>query len=257
MAGEYVLTERHGRAGLVTLNRPRALNALSTALMGELVAALEAYDDDPAVGAMVITGHRRAFAAGADVTEMAGASTADMLASKLLALWDRIRSLRKPVIAAVSGYALGGGAELAMMCDMIVASETAVFGQPEVNLGVIPGAGGTQRLVRTLGKALAMEVVLNDRRLSAQEALQHGLINHVYPLETYLDEALALANQIAARAPLAIQLAKESINRAFELSLSEGLAFERRSFVALFSTEDQREGMEAFLDKRKPQWKGR
>lgn len=256
MTGELITTEVRGRAGLVTLNRPRALNALSTALMGELVTALEAYDADPAIGAMVITGHKRAFAAGADVAEMAGASAAEMLHSRLLALWDRISSLRKPVIAAVSGYALGGGAELAMMCDMIVASETAVFGQPEVNLGVIPGAGGTQRLVRALGKALAMEVVLNDRRLSAEEALQHGLINHVYPLDTYLDEALELANQIATRAPLAVQLAKESINRAYELSLSEGLAFERRSFVALFSTEDQHEGMDAFLNKRDPHWKG-
>jgi enoyl-CoA hydratase len=179
-----------------------------------------------------------------------------MLTSDAIAWFDRIMTIKKPVIAAVSGYALGGGCELAMSCDMIIASESAVFGQPEINLGVIPGAGGTQRLIRAVGKALAMEIVLNDRRLTAQEAYQFGLVNRVYPVESYLDEALTLANQIAARAPLAVRLAKESINKAHETQLSEGLAVERRNFYFLFATEDQKEGMDAFLNKRPAEWKG-
>lgn len=257
MAYEYIETETHDRAGLVRLNRPRALNALNSALMGELADALAAFDADPAIGAMVIAGHRRAFAAGADIEEMAGASAVDMLTTDRIGGWDRVAGMRKPLIAAVSGYALGGGCELAMMCDLIVASETAVFGQPEINLGVIPGAGGTQRLVRAVGKSLAMEIILNDRRLSAEEALHHGLVNHVYPTDRYLEEALALANQIAARAPLAVRLAKDAINRAYEMTLAEGLAYERRNFYFLFGTEDQAEGMSAFLEKRAPEWKGR
>ena len=179
-----------------------------------------------------------------------------MLTSDLIGAWDRIAQMHKPIIAAVSGYALGGGCELAMMCDMIVASETAIFGQPEINLGVIPGAGGTQRLVRAVGKALAMEIILNDRRLTAEEAYQFGLVNSVYPVETYLEEALKLANEIAVRAPLAIRMAKEAVNKAYEMTLAEGLMFERRSFYFLFSTVDQVEGMDAFLNKRQPEWKG-
>lgn len=251
-----ILTGVHDRVGLIRLNRPEALNALNGELMRELVAALRAFDDDPDIGAMVITGSDRAFAAGADIKEMASRTAVEMLHSDMIGTWDAVAAMKKPVIAAVSGYALGGGAELALMCDMIVASETAVFGQPEINLGVIPGAGGTQRLARTIGKALAMEMVLNDRRLSAEEALQRGLVNYVYPVETYLDEALRLANEIAARAPVAVRLAKEAVNKAFELPLAEGLAFERRNFYFLFATSDQKEGMDAFIGKRKPEWKG-
>ncbi|HEC22557.1 MAG TPA: enoyl-CoA hydratase [Chloroflexi bacterium] len=257
MSYEYILTEVHDRAGLIRLNRPRVLNALNVALMNELADALAAFDADEAVGAMVITGNNRAFAAGADIEEMAPRSAVEMLTADMISGWDRIAQMRKPVIAAVSGYALGGGCELAMMCDMIVASETAVFGQPEINLGIIPGAGGTQRLIRAVGKALAMEIILNDRRLSADEAYQFGLVNRVYPVDSYLDEALRLANEIAARAPIAVRLAKESVNKAYEMTLSEGLAFERRNFYFLFSTEDQKEGMDAFLKRRDPQWKGR
>jgi enoyl-CoA hydratase len=256
MAYEFILTETHDRVGLVRLNRPRALNALSSALIHELADALAAFDADPAIGAMVITGSDRAFAAGADIKEMSGATSVMMLTSDRIGEWDRIAGMKKPVIAAVSGIALGGGCELAMMCDMIVASESAVFGQPEINLGVIPGAGGTQRLIRAVGKALAMEMILNDRRLTAQEAYRFGLVNRVYPVESYLDEALKLANEIAARAPLAIRLAKESVNKAYEMTLKEGLAYERRNFYFLFSSEDQKEGMDAFVSKRRAEWKG-
>ena len=206
---------------------------------------------------MVITGSDRAFAAGADIKEMATSSAVDMLTRDYIGSWDGVARTHKPVIAAVSGFALGGGCELAMMCDMIVASETAVFGQPEINLGVMPGAGGTQRLIRTVGKAIAMEMILNDRRITASEAYQWGLVNRVYPIEAYLDEAVGLANELAARAPIAIRLAKESVNKAYEMTLSEGLNFERRNFYFLFSSEDQKEGMDAFVNKRRPQWKGK
>lgn len=256
MEHRTILTGVHDRVGLIRLNRPDALNALSGELMSELVGALIVFDEDPRIGAMVITGSDRAFAAGADIKEIASRSAVEMLRHDPIGAWDAVAGMKKPLIAAVSGYALGGGAELAMMCDMIVASETAVFGQPEINLGVIPGAGATQRLARTVGKALAMEMVLNDRRLSADEALRLGLVNYVYPVETYLDEALTLANEIAARAPVAVRLAKEAVNKAFELPLAEGLAFERRNFYFLFATNDQKEGMDAFAGKRKPEWKG-
>ncbi|MEW6569032.1 MAG: enoyl-CoA hydratase-related protein [Chloroflexota bacterium] len=257
MTSALIISEIHDRAGLIRLNRPEALNALNRQLMGDLVQALRAFDADPQVGAIVITGDARAFAAGADITEMAQASSVDMLTSEHISLFDQVAGIKKPIIAAVSGWCLGGGCELAMACDMIVASETAKFGQPEINLGVIPGAGGTQRLTRAVGKALAMEMVLNNRTLSAQEALHYGLVNHVVALESHLDEALKLANEIAARAPLAVRLGKEAVNRAFETPLSEGIAHERRAFYFLFSTEDQKEGMQAFLEKRKPEWKGR
>lgn len=256
MSYENVIVEVHDRAGLIRLNRPDALNALTTGLMAELADALAVFDADPAVGAVVITGSERAFAAGADIKEMASASAVDMLRQDYVGGWNVVAGMNKPVIAAVSGYALGGGFELALMCDMIVASESAVFGLPEVNLGVMPGAGGTQRLVRAVGKALAMEMILNDRRLKAEDACRFGLVNHVYPADHMLEEALKLANQIAARAPLAVQLAREAINKAFEMTLAEGLEFERRSFYFLFSTQDQKEGMDAFVEKRPPEWKG-
>jgi len=253
-----VLTEKlEGGVGLIRLNRPKQLNALNRQVLALLAEALARFDEDEEVGCIVITGDERAFAAGADIREMAEATPVTMLQEGFIDLFDRLRAVRKPVIAAVSGWALGGGCELAMACDMIVASETARFGQPEINLGIIPGAGGTQRLTRAVGKALAMEIVLNDRRLTAQEALQYGLVNRVVPTDRYLEEAIRLARQIAARAPLAVRLAKEAVNKAHELSLSEGLAFERRSFYVLFATEDQKEGMRAFLEKRKPRWTGR
>ncbi len=252
-----ILTETRGRAGLVRIHRPQALNALNSTVMAELVEALETFDADPAIGAMVITGDEWAFSAGADIKELADASAIDMLLRDAIARWDRLRRMKKPLIAAVSGWCLGGGNELAMACDMIVASETARFGQPEINIGVIPGAGGTQRLVRAVGKAVAMEMILNSRTLSAEEAWQYGLVNRVVPPERCLDEALALANEIADRAPLAVRLAKEAVNGAFEWSLSEGIAAERRSFYLLFASQDQKEGMAAYLEKRKPEWKGK
>ncbi len=254
---QYIIVEKQDGVGLVRFNRPKALNALSPELMEELGQALTAFDADPEVGAIVLTGNQRAFAAGADIKAMATASATDMLLNDLIEKWETINRIKKPVIAAVSGYALGGGFELAMACDMIVASESAQFGQPEINLGVIPGFGGTQRLTRAVGKALAMEMVLLDRRLSAEEARQFGLVNHVFPVEVYLEEALKLAKRLARQAPVAVRLGKEAVNKAFELSLQEGLAFERRAFHLLFATEDQKEGMAAFVEKRRPHWKGR
>jgi len=256
MTYENILTRAEGRVGIVQLNRPRALNALNRELMTELMDALTAFDADPAVGCMVITGGERAFAAGADIKEMAAATPAMMMTNSFIDLWDRLRRVGKPVIAAVSGFALGGGCELAMACDMIVASETAQFGQPEINLGVIPGAGGTQRMTLAVGKAVAMEMVLNGRYLSAEEALRHGLVNRVYPIEVYLEEAVRLAGEIAARAPVAIRLAKEAVNAAFEMPLRAGMDYERRLFYMLFSTADQKEGMDAFINKRTAQWTG-
>lgn len=256
MSYEHILTRVEGRAGIVQLNRPKALNALNRELMTELVDALVAFDRDPAVGCMVLTGSQRAFAAGADIKEMAAATPATMMTNSFIDLWDRLRGVGKPIIAAVSGYALGGGCELAMACDLIVASETAQFGQPEINLGVIPGAGGTQRMTLAVGKAIAMEMVLNARYLSAAEAQHHGLVNRVYPVEVYLEEAVRLANEIAARAPIAVRLAKEAVNAVFEMPLQAGLDHERRLFYLLFGTNDQKEGMDAFIAKRKPEWSG-
>lgn len=254
---ELILTEINDRVALLTLNRPQAMNALNAALMLELMDTLEEMDADDSVGAIVLTGSPRAFAAGADIKEMADASSVEMLLKGHISPFDRITKISKPIIAAVSGWCLGGGNELAMSCDMIVASESAVFGQPEINLGVIPGAGGTQRLTRAVGKALAMEVVLNDRKLSAEEALHYGLVNRVTPNERYLEEALSLASEIAARAPLALRMGKEAVNRAFETHLADGIAEERQAFYFLFSSEDQKEGMRAFSEKRKPEWKGK
>ena len=255
---EHIVVERPTEGvGLVRLNKPRTFNALTEPLMRELTHALGALEADESVRCIVITGTKRVFAAGADIKEMAQATPVELMQKNFIGRWEQIRQVSKPIVAAVSGYALGGGCELALACDMIVASETAVFGQPEINLGVIPGAGGTQRLARTIGKALTMEMVLNDRRLSAEEAARFGLVNRVASVETYLDEAIQLAAEIAARAPIAVRLAKDAVNMALETTLSTGLAYERNHFYALFATEDQKEGMAAFLEKRKPEWKGR
>jgi enoyl-CoA hydratase len=252
-----ILVETRGRVGLVRLNRPQALNALNAAIRIELVQALTDFDRDPEIGAMVVAGDDRAFAAGADIKEMADSSAVEMIQRDTISTFDGLRKIRKPVIAAVSGWCLGGGNELAMSCDMIVASESARFGQPEINLGVIPGAGGTQRLTRAVGKALAMEMVLNNRTLTAAEAQEYGLVNRVVPVERYLEESLELAEQIAARAPLAVRLGKEAVNHAFESFLSDGLKDERRSFYFLFASQDQKEGMQAFIEKRSAEWEGK
>ena len=254
---EMILTETRGSVGLITLNRPKAMNALNNQLLREVMEALEAFDKEDGVGAMVITGNEKFFAAGADIKEMADKSLKEMKDSDHTAVFDRIRTIRKPVIAAVSGWALGGGCEIAMSCDMIVASETAKFGQPEITIGVIPGAGGTQRLTRAVGKAIAMEMILNNRTLTAQEASQFGLVNRVVPVQACLDEALKLAAEIASRAPLAVRAAKRMINLSYEESLTTGLAEEKQAFYNLFATEDQKEGMLAFVEKRKPEWKGK
>lgn len=253
---QNILIRTEGKVGIIQLNRPKVLNALNREIMSEVSDALEAFDDSKEIGCIVLTGNERAFAAGADIDRMAEATPLTMQENSFIDYWDRLGKIGKPVIAAVSGYALGGGCELAMACDLIVASETAAFGQPEINLGVIPGAGGTQRLTRAVGKALAMEIILNGRFLTAEEALRYGLVNRVAPVELYLEEALKLAAEIAARAPVAVRLAKEAVNAAFESSLQTGLAYERQLFYTLFATEDQKEGMDAFLNKRKPQWKG-
>ena len=252
-----ILTDIRDRVALLRLNRPEAMNALNTPLMIELMDKLEELDADEKIGALVLTGDERAFAAGADIKEMAESSSIELLLKGHISPFDRIRGISKPVIAAVSGWCLGGGCELAMSCDMIVASENARFGQPEINLGVMPGAGGTQRLTRAVGKVLAMEMVLNNRTLTAEEALRRGLVNKVIPVERYLDEAITLAAEVAAHAPLAVRMAKEAINRAFETHLADGLAEERQAFYFLFSSEDQKEGMRAFGEKRKPNWKGK
>lgn len=251
-----ILVETHDKVGLVRLNRPQAMNALNNELLAELMDALSNFDQDPGIGAIVITGSERAFAAGADIKEMADATAVEMLQQNRVGQFDRLRLIKKPVIAAVSGWCLGGGCEIAMACDMIIAAESARFGQPEITIGVIPGAGGTQRLTRAVGKAMAMEMILNNRTLTAEEAQRFGLVNRVVPVERYLDEALGLAAEIASRAPMAIRLAKEAILQAFETSLTDGLADERRAFYLLFATQDQKEGMAAFIEKRKPDWKG-
>ena len=257
MPYELILVETHGQVGLITINRPQAMNALNNQLMRELMDALEAFDKNDAIGAMVIGGNEKAFAAGADIKEMADRTIEQMMDRDHVAVFGRIRTIRKPVIAAVSGWALGGGCEVALSCDMIVASESAKFGLPEVTIGVIPGAGGTQRLVRAVGKALSMEMILNNRTLSAQEALQFGLVNRMVPVSDFLNEALKLAEEIAARAPLAVRAAKKMINQSYERFLSDGLEQEKQVFYNLFDSEDQKEGMQAFIEKRKPEWKGK
>jgi enoyl-CoA hydratase len=254
---QLVLTELAGHVATITLNRPKALNALSPALMEALVAAIEACDADDAVRVLVLTGGPKVFAAGADIKAMAESSPMQMAAGRMVARWARIRECRKPIIAAVNGYALGGGCELAMLCDMIIASETAQFGQPEINIGVIPGAGGTQRLTRAIGPYRAMELILTGDMLSAREAAAHGLVNRVCPPEGTLAEAQRLAAQIATRPPLAVQMAKDAVRYAAETTLREGLEIEKRNFYLLFDTQDQKEGMHAFLEKRKAEFSGK
>ena len=241
---------------LIQLNRPKELNALNLQLMGELRDALKALDEDDSVRVVVITGNERAFAAGADIKQMAGKNTIDMWKVDQFSTWDQINKTRKPIIAAVSGFALGGGCELAMTCDMIVASETAQFGQPEIKIGVMPGAGGTQRLTKALGKAKAMELILTGKFIDAETALSYGLINKIVPVELYLEEATKLASEIAGMSPIATQMAKEAVKRSFEVPLEEGLHFERKNFYMLFSSDDQKEGMNAFVEKRRPEFKG-
>lgn len=242
---------------LIQLNRPKELNALNLQLMGELRDALKQLDQEDEVRVIILTGNERAFAAGADIKQMAGKGTIDMWKVDQFSTWDQINKTRKPIIAAVSGFALGGGCELSMTCDMIIASETAKFGQPEIKIGVMPGAGGTQRLTKALGKAKAMELVLTGKFISAEEAMDYGLVNKVVPVEFYLEEAVKLASEIAAMSPIAVQMAKESVKRSFEVPLEEGLHFERKNFYMLFSSEDQKEGMNAFVEKRRPDFKGK
>jgi len=252
-----ILAERDDPVAVVLLNRPEALNALSDELMNELVATLTELDRDEAVLCIVLGGSERAFAAGADIGELAGSSAIDLYYQRRVERWDAIRSLWTPLVAAVSGFCLGGGCELAMSCDLIVASETAQFGQPETSLGIIPGAGGTQRLTRAVGKALAMDVILSGRGLTAQEALAAGLVSRVVAREAWLEEPKRLAREIAAKGPVATRLAKESVNRAYETTLHAGLEAERRALYLAFASEDAKEGLTAFTEKRKPEFKGR
>ena len=259
MSFEFILVDKQVApfVGLIQLNRPKELNALNLQLMGEIKEALLDFDEDENIRAIVITGNERVFAAGADIKQMAGRTAIDMLKIDQFSTWDSIRKTKKPIIAAVSGFALGGGCELCMLCDMIVASETAQFGQPEINIGVMPGAGGTQRLTRAVGKARAMEMVLTGNFISAEEAREAGLINKVVPVQLYLDEAIKLGQKIAEKSPIAVQMAKESVLKAFDTGLQEGLFFERKNFYMLFATEDQKEGMAAFVEKRKPDFKNK
>ncbi|TAL77811.1 MAG: enoyl-CoA hydratase [Burkholderiaceae bacterium] len=258
MTAALVKVEKRGQVGLLTLDRPKALNALSNEVIAELATALRAFDADDGIGAVVLTGSEKAFAAGADIGAMSTWSYADVFNQDYLGHdWESLRRIRKPIIAAVAGYALGGGCELAMLCDFIIAAENARFGQPEINLGIIPGFGGTQRLVRAIGKSKAMDMVLTGRMITAAEAELAGLVARVVPVERVLDEAVEAAALIASKSIMSVMMAKECINRAFEMPLDEGLLFERRNFHALFSTDDQKEGMAAFVEKRKPKFTNR
>jgi enoyl-CoA hydratase len=257
MSYETILTETKGRVGIVRLNRPQALNALNSALIAELAAALAAYDADPGIGCIVVTGSDKAFAAGADIKEMAGQSYMDMFMGDFAESWDCIARVRKPVIAAVAGFALGGGCEIAMHADIIIAADNAKFGQPEIKLGIIPGIGGTQRLPRAVGKAKAMEMILTARMMDAQEAERSGLVARVVPLASLMEETMKSAEAIASMPLAATMLAKEAVNRAFEIPLQEGARFERRVFHSLFATEDQKEGMGAFVEKRPAKFKNK
>jgi len=252
MAYETIEVETHSKVGLVRLNRPQALNALNSALIAELNAALDLYEADPAIGCIVLTGSDKAFAAGADIKEMQSKTYIDVYLEDFITAWERLSRVRKPTLAAVAGFALGGGCELAMMCDFIIAADTAKFGQPEIKLGVIPGAGGTQRLTRLVGKAKAMDLCLTGRMMDAAEAERSGLVSRVVPAATLLEEALKAAATIAALSLPAVLMAKESVNRSYETTLAEGIRFERRLFHSLFGTEDQKEGMSAFIEKRAP-----
>jgi enoyl-CoA hydratase len=258
MGYENILVETRGKVGLITLNRPKALNALNDALMDELGAALKVFDADEGIGAIVVTGSEKAFAAGADIGMMASYGFMDVYKGDYITRnWETIRSIRKPIIAAVAGFALGGGCELAMMCDIILAADTAKFGQPEIKLGVIPGAGGTQRLPRAVSKAKAMDLCLTARMMDAAEAERAGLVSRVIPAADLLNEAIAAATTISEFSLPAVMMAKESVNRAYETTLAEGVHFERRMFHSLFATEDQKEGMAAFVEKRKPVFKNK
>ncbi|WSL65923.1 enoyl-CoA hydratase [Kitasatospora herbaricolor] len=259
MSTEYetILVERKGRVGLITLNRPKALNALNNQLMNEVVTAATAFDRDPGIGCLVVTGSEKAFAAGADIKEMQGNGFPDVYLDDWLGPWDRLGQLRKPVVAAVAGFALGGGCELAMLCDILLAADTAKFGQPEIKLGVIPGIGGSQRLTRAIGKAKAMELCLTGRMMGAEEAERAGLVSRIVPAAELLSEALATAETVAAMSAPAAIMMKESVNRAFETTLAEGVRFERRLFHAAFATADQKEGMAAFAEKRTPDFRHR
>ena len=255
---ENIVTEQRGRVGLVTLNRPKQLNALNDRLMDELGDALRGFDADAAIGAIVVTGSAKAFAAGADIGAMAQWTYMDVYASEYITRnWETIRSIRKPVIAAVGGFALGGGCELAMMCDIVIAAQDARFGQPEIKLGIIPGAGGTQRLPRAIGKAKAMDMILTGRMMNAEEAERAGLVSRIVPSESLVDEAVAIAATICEFSLPSVMMAKEAVNRAYESTLAEGVHFERRLFHSLFATEDQKIGMQAFVDKQKAQFKHR
>jgi enoyl-CoA hydratase len=257
LAYENILVETHGKVGLIRLNRPKALNALSRGLIGDLNAALKTFEADDGVGAIVLTGSEKAFAAGADIKELAELSFTGAFLHDPFVAWEYVSKVRKPVIAAVAGFALGGGCELAMMCDFIIACETAKFGQPEIKLGVIPGAGGTQRLTRFVGKSKAMDMVLTGRMMDAAEAERSGLVSRVLPPENFVEEVVKIAAGVAALGGVSTQAAKESVNRAYETTLTEGVLFERRLFFGLFATEDQKEGVAAFLEKRPADFKNR
>lgn len=259
MEFQFILVEPNYAANvaLISLNRPKELNALNLQLMLELKQALADLDEQEEVRCIIITGNEQAFAAGADIKQMESKNPIDLLKIDQFETWDQIRKTKKPIIAAVSGFCLGGGCELAMTCDMIIASETAKFGQPEIKIGIMPGAGGTQRLTRAVGKALAMEMVLTGKFISGEEAQKAGLVNKVVPVEVYLDEAVKLAKEIAQLSPIAVRLAKESVLKAFDSGLQEGLFFERKNFYMCFASEDQKEGMSAFVEKRKPEFKGK
>jgi len=257
MAYETILVETRGRVGLITLNRPKALNALNSKAMEELIDAAEAFDANPRVGAIVITGSERAFAAGADIKEMQPKTFIDVYMADLYSGWERLTRIRKPLIAAVAGYALGGGCELAMMCDFIIAADNAKFGQPEITLGVMPGMGGSQRLTRFVGKSKAMEMCLTGRMMNAEEAERSGLVSRVVPLGELIEDVLEVAGKIAAFSMPAVMMTKEAVNRAYETTLAEGLRSERRAFHSLFALDDQKEGMAAFTEKRSPQFRNR
>jgi enoyl-CoA hydratase len=257
MSYQTIVVETRGRVGVIRMNRPQALNALNATLNGELLAAAEAFDADNNIGCILITGSEKAFAAGADIKEMAGQSYIDVFGADFTAAWERLTRVRKPLVAAVAGFALGGGCEVAMMCDIIIAADTARFGQPEIKLGVIPGMGGTQRLTRAVGKAKAMDLILTGRMMDAAEAERAGLVARVVPAASLMDEAMKVAETIASMSLPSVLSAKEAVNRSFEVPLAEGLRFERRVFHALFATDDQKEGMAAFVEKREAKFRNR
>ena len=255
MAYEHIITETRGKVGLITFNRPKVLNALSSEVMDELGSAIDQFEDDPEVGAIVITGSEKAFAAGADISQMKDNTFADAYMGNFISKnWERVTECRTPVIAAVAGYALGGGCELAMMCDFIIAADNAQFGQPEILLGIIPGAGGTQRLTRAVGKSKAMDMCLTGRRMNAEEAERSGLVSRVFPVDELVDKSVEIAQGIAEFSQIAATMVTETVDRAYESTLSEGVLFERRAFHAMFATNDQKEGMAAFVEKRKANW---